>query len=394
MLIKEISYHKNFKCLEGACPHTCCHGWIIPVDEDEFERYMQEKGLLKLRLVLAMLFRNGTGFNVRCGSCTFHTKEGLCELQLKKGHEFLPGACQEYPRFYRNYGFFEERYLDLSCIQAVRMFFDHMDDLTLTEYEGKEGSGTCTTNDDGDYLKALGKCRDEMLSLLKKCHGAKELNEALIYITDHAKRAQGAFVLGDTDFLTRESVAPNVSDAVSLNKEIDPMERNIGDHLSDKATGRKRLFPLSAEVLRDILDTGLYSPRLRMTNPTLHELFTLPLKKYRSLMRSEDSWETAWDDFVKKYPKAVKICSAYYSYYLLQYYFSSFEDYSFLRHVNMGIIQMNMVFLLMCLKERSKGSFSDEDAMEIMACYNRRAYFNEDVKDEMYDTFMSHFFIS
>ncbi len=368
MIIKEISYYKNFKCLEGSCPHTCCHGWIIPISEDEFERFMQEKGLLKLRLVLAMFFRNGTGFNTGCRTCTFHTKLGLCELQLIKGHDFLPSACREFPRFYRNYGPFEERYLDLSCIKAVQMFFDNMDDLRLVEYEGEKGSDICTTNDDHGFLNALMAKRDEMLGLLKGCDDADRLDRVLAAIADHAKKAQDAFVLGDTGYLDREKT------------EVLPLDEKC-----------PRIFPAASGILMEILDTGLYSSRLRMTNPALYMLFSLPLKEYRHLMASQKVWDNQWKEFVKRHPRVVKICSAYYSYYLMQYYFAAYEDYSFLRHVMMGIIHTNMVFLLMCLHEKYAGDLLDDHAMTIIACYNRRAYFNDNVKDEMYDVFMRHF---
>ena len=33
MLIRVPDYFENFHCLAGACPHSCCIGWEVVVDD-------------------------------------------------------------------------------------------------------------------------------------------------------------------------------------------------------------------------------------------------------------------------------------------------------------------------------------------------------------------------
>ena len=40
------SYYPKFRCLAGACPHTCCAWWEVPVDEASVAFYQNVPGEL------------------------------------------------------------------------------------------------------------------------------------------------------------------------------------------------------------------------------------------------------------------------------------------------------------------------------------------------------------
>ena len=59
MLIRVPDYFENFHCLAGACPHSCCIGWEVVVDDSTAARYREVPGPLgdKLRAALRQRLR-------------------------------------------------------------------------------------------------------------------------------------------------------------------------------------------------------------------------------------------------------------------------------------------------------------------------------------------------
>ena len=39
MLVRVPDYFYQFACLAGDCPHSCCIGWEVVIDEDTARRY-------------------------------------------------------------------------------------------------------------------------------------------------------------------------------------------------------------------------------------------------------------------------------------------------------------------------------------------------------------------
>ena len=46
MLVRVPDYFDQFACLAGDCPHSCCIGWEVVIDEDTAWRYRAEPGPL------------------------------------------------------------------------------------------------------------------------------------------------------------------------------------------------------------------------------------------------------------------------------------------------------------------------------------------------------------
>ena len=40
MLLRTLDYEEQFRCLAGRCPHSCCVGWEVMLDEDHARRYL------------------------------------------------------------------------------------------------------------------------------------------------------------------------------------------------------------------------------------------------------------------------------------------------------------------------------------------------------------------
>ena len=40
MLLRTLDYEEQFRCLADRCPHSCCVGWEVMLDEDHARRYL------------------------------------------------------------------------------------------------------------------------------------------------------------------------------------------------------------------------------------------------------------------------------------------------------------------------------------------------------------------
>ncbi len=358
MKIYEIDWFKDFKCLEGRCPQSCCRGWVIPLSDRDCERFAQEKGMVGAALFFAMGGRTRAKFNADSGNCLFHGRDGLCILQKKKGHEFIPWTCQSFPRFYRNYGDFEERCLNLSCIGAAELFVKNRGNLAVSEKEDDPVTRECATNDDKEYLDFLLRQRKEMTDVLAAGLTGKTADALFLY----AVKCQDMFAQNEEAAISELSF------------------KAFYDELPDKEEYIS--YPLSPEVLEAFLGSSLCHPKLRRVNPKLYGMFSKAKKYIKRCGTTQKQWREKVTDFLDREKLANEVAGCYLSYYLYQYYLRAYETYSFRRQVALGLCHLNMVILL--LMAREAGEASSELIADTIAAYNRRAYFNDDIQDEMY----------
>lgn len=99
-----IENYFSFACLAGACPSTCCAGWSIEVDGQDYHRFCQI-GLEELRedILRHIEKREGKYFfrNRADGSCAMLDEDGLCRIQRSSSEETLCNTCRKYPRLFR-----------------------------------------------------------------------------------------------------------------------------------------------------------------------------------------------------------------------------------------------------------------------------------------------------
>lgn len=94
----------SFACLAGACPSTCCAGWSIQVDEQDYQRFCQlEQWELREDILRHIRKRDGKYFfrNREDGSCAMLDEDGLCRIQRNSSEETLCNTCRKYPRLFR-----------------------------------------------------------------------------------------------------------------------------------------------------------------------------------------------------------------------------------------------------------------------------------------------------
>lgn len=164
MLTRVPDYFDQFHCLAGACPHTCCAGWEVVLDEETALRYFDVPGSLgdRLRAVIRTDEEGDFCFPLSGGRCPFLNGENLCEIHLQLGEEATSVTCRSHPRFVEDYGTFREITLCASCPEANDLLLGSREPLTFREWEDR------APTEPGDaWLAWLLPLRNRMLALLK-----------------------------------------------------------------------------------------------------------------------------------------------------------------------------------------------------------------------------------
>ena len=115
-------YYKDFRCIAGACPDSCCKEWAVDVDPEAAACYRALPGALgdRLRAVLEDT-DDGTVMIIENGRCPMWQQDGLCRIHAELGHDALCQTCRDFPRLRHDYGSFTELGLELSCPEAARL---------------------------------------------------------------------------------------------------------------------------------------------------------------------------------------------------------------------------------------------------------------------------------
>lgn len=113
-------YYKEFRCIAGECPDTCCAGWEIAIDKASLRRYRRTEGPLGNRLHNSIRWKEGT-FRQYKRRCAFLNDENLCDLYAEGGKGMLCRTCRMYPRHVEEFEGAREISLCLSCIRAAEI---------------------------------------------------------------------------------------------------------------------------------------------------------------------------------------------------------------------------------------------------------------------------------
>lgn len=163
MLIRVPDYYDRFRCLAGACPHTCCEAWEVVIDGETAARYRKIPGPLgeKLRQAMAVDEEGDVCFPALRRTVPFSGWRKSCEIHRELGEEATSVTCQEHPRFTEDYGSFREISLSASCPAANALVLGSSQTLTFCTRETAEDG-----EESDPWTEALLPVRERMLTLL------------------------------------------------------------------------------------------------------------------------------------------------------------------------------------------------------------------------------------
>lgn len=157
-------YYKDFVCIAGDCPDSCCKEWSVDVDAEAAAFYRKIPGALgdRLRQVLEDT-DDGTIMTIENGRCPMWRQDGLCRIHAELGHDALCKTCREFPRLTHDYGDFVELGLELSCPEAARLILHSENQKIVCETV----SGGEAGDYDGEVMEILRRSREEFLDFLE-----------------------------------------------------------------------------------------------------------------------------------------------------------------------------------------------------------------------------------
>lgn len=165
MQITKPDYYKEFSCIAGDCPDTCCAGWQIMIDEKSLRKYSRIKGDFRPRLHNGIDWKNSTFLQYH-RRCEFLNENNLCDIYSEAGKDMLCHTCRTYPRHIEEFEGLREISLSLSCPEAARILLGmkHKVQFLTTEKEMPE-----ETYEEFDYLlfTALMDTRDYFLEIIQ-----------------------------------------------------------------------------------------------------------------------------------------------------------------------------------------------------------------------------------
>lgn len=125
----------DFHCLAADCRLSCCKGWDITFDKKDYLLLKRQTGSAELNAKISSGVRRikkGNLEKMQYGefamdhiTCPLLRGDGLCLLQMEKGHDSLPFVCRSFPRMesYQVSGYFE-RSLTPACEGVLNLLWD------------------------------------------------------------------------------------------------------------------------------------------------------------------------------------------------------------------------------------------------------------------------------
>ena len=124
MLTVYPDYYPAFRCIAGACGHSCCIGWEIDIDEESLARYQAMHDPLGERLRNHISADDPPHFVLGGGErCPFLNERNLCDLILEGGEGLLCQICDDHPRFRNFLPGYTEIGLGLCCEGAAQLIW-------------------------------------------------------------------------------------------------------------------------------------------------------------------------------------------------------------------------------------------------------------------------------
>lgn len=169
MKIVKPTFYKNFKCIAGDCPDSCCQGWEVDADSDSLEYYKTLDNSLEIKKridsVLSKDEFDNTIFTLALKKrCPFLNDENLCDMHIAIGGEHTPYTCRTFPRFIYDFGATREIGISFSCPVASDMMYN----TESFDFETEVNSDLPTLNDiDAEKYFLLYKGRAEAYKIAK-----------------------------------------------------------------------------------------------------------------------------------------------------------------------------------------------------------------------------------
>lgn len=201
MILKTPYYYKDFKCIAGDCPDSCCQGWEVDADDESLEYYNTITGDIRNKIdsVLDKDEFGNTIFRLADKRrCPFLNSDNLCDMHIAIGGEHTPYTCRMFPRFINDFGGTREMGLSFSCPVSADMMFNLKEHMSFVS-ETNDLPPQLNEIDAQTYFY-LTKARDKAFSILQ--NKKAPINKRLIALLNYGADIQNSldeYSEGDDD---------------------------------------------------------------------------------------------------------------------------------------------------------------------------------------------------
>ena len=323
---RALTLVKGFVCAAGKCPHNCCRGWQIPVDE-KTEKNMREMPGLRGRHLSFLLtkFRDDTVIKKILGRCPFINSDRLCQFEANGETELMPLVCRIYPREGVRYDDLIEVTLELSCPVAARLFLQNSGRPSFMDHSYIEPFFSIS-NDDSDFLSYLLSEREKILDFTW----------------------ERALPLADT-WKVLYSYISEVMSLIMRNRVFEAKEVSLDSHLKAFQASDEKAF-LSFFSIRTIdrmildhIDYGalllrepVFSGLIRSYNRVFKDMPVNTINK---------DFHEAVQKMCESNPSFEKKYRSYFSYNITQLFLHAYEDYHVLKPFLFSVLYTELLMI-------------------------------------------------
>ena len=257
MRIVKPVYYKDFKCIAGACPDSCCQGWEVDADEKSLMYYSKLDSSLEIKQRIDRVldkdeFDNTIFTLAPKKRCPFLNDENLCDMHIAIGGEHTPYTCRTFPRFIYDFGGTREIGISFSCPVAADMIYNLNGHLI---FEDEINAEPPSLNDiDAEIYFKLVSARKNTFKILQ--NDEKPLNERLAEILDLAADVQtelGEYPNGndEIDFIDVFK-NPEVINSEWVKRVKNPTYKNIENTLSNENVAAYFVYKYYLQAVYDL----------------------------------------------------------------------------------------------------------------------------------------------
>ncbi|MCI6691399.1 MAG: flagellin lysine-N-methylase [Clostridium sp.] len=160
--ILKIKEYDKFKCIADKCKFTCCKGWDINVDTNTYNKWKEKSELNYLLDNVRFIKSNGENSYLikkeTRGVCPLLSDEGLCNIVINHGEEYLSSTCKSFPRIENDFEDVKELTLSCSCPEVVNIISNMKEKIYIE------------SNEELSYIEDLGslQIREALVNILQK----------------------------------------------------------------------------------------------------------------------------------------------------------------------------------------------------------------------------------
>lgn len=381
MQITRPAFYKEFSCIAGACPDTCCAGWQIMIDEKSLQKYRKFNGAFRNRLHNDIDWKEQS-FRQYGRRCAFLNEENLCDIYSEAGKDMLCDTCRKYPRHIEEFEGLREYSLSLSCPEAARIFLSHKEKITFVT---REVPAPEETYDDFDYLlfTALMDTRDYLFSVIQDRSVPVRLRRQKLLACAHDFQLS----LGKNELFQWEDIRNRHEKAefgekfkTKIQKWIANSDNPFTSEFVGKTTVPNDIFllTLSKQIWKTVI------PKMEVLRPGWHHYLRKTLVSLYSPCENDDMLMKAYAAFEKTYPDWSIQEEQLLLYWIYTYFCGAVYDDQIFAKVKMAVVCTFMIHeLAVGTWLKNDCHFTFEDMFSICYQFSRELEHSDPNLNEM-----------